>query len=607
MILSSLQIFAVKTKTVKKDITSISLNEKWLFKIVKSDADVPADFASVRYDDSQWTFMSIPAQWGGEQPSAWRQSNYVGLYRGWVKMLPQWRGKKIVLHLGNTTSPADVYVNGKLIGTTSSEEAVSEFDVTDQLHVGRNLYAFRMHRWNAGEEGRSDVWYPGITSDSYIYTTPMPQPDTLRVDSLLSDSLRVDSVETAPAPRFATLPDSVVRNMLVLVAGRDAIEPVHGYIDTRDHMLRTIQRLKNMHFDAVSYSKNASDPMFISLCEDNGIRVVTNSPTFPDRMIDERGRYTPAAFKMMHSYQPVKGKATDLFNGKISVYNGYAKGPASDLKLVWQLYQDGKLYRQGMMPMEVPYGETRTVTIPYYIAAEKSMQEVLLSVKYQNIQDSTTVGFDMFDILPYDYRYVVQKNSDRLLQTAGKVKPKMRNKKNEDRLIVSDKNYRVVFDKKTGFLSSYEYGNRVLVKYVLPNAETTLEGISSSKPSKETGTTVTAVYRYKDTDRLFIVAYNVSPAGMLTITPNSDIDLLLEYPAAAVCMDYYAKDEFTPVRQQSLEENVDRIRWWQQTTQSGFGVTVMGRTEYQVKQTGDKCKMLVSPVKKGASFYVFPK
>lgn len=252
--------------TIAVDDT-ISLDEKWLFHLSKTEAGVPRGVETTAFNDHQWHFQSIPGTWN-VLPS-WRNSSYVGVYRGWIKLQRGYHGKRLFLHVGTTTAVTDVYLNGALLGKTAADRAQTEFEITNRVTLGeRNLFVFRMPRFNAGENVANTRGKSGITTDCFIYA----------LDSL-----------AAPAAPFT--PKKARRK--VKVSMRESFEPERGFMDSPTLMLTDLKRMKQLGFGAVTCGKLTTDPRFIALAKQEGIDIVSNRPDMTGTFIDETGKYTP--------------------------------------------------------------------------------------------------------------------------------------------------------------------------------------------------------------------------------------------------------------------------------------------------------------------------
>jgi hypothetical protein len=255
---------------------TISLDEKWLFKLSRNVASVPKNVESTRFDDSQWRFMTIPGLW--RVPTAWQSVDYVGVYRGWIKMLPDMKGKRVFLHMGFTTAATDVFVNGERIGQTERDRAQTEFEITDKIVIGqRNLFVFRMNHYDQGEDATNTRGNSGITSQCYIYTLPQG---------------------SNPAP----LPVIGKAGNKVRVGDRFSFEPEEGFIDSEKRIDEDMALMRRMGFGAFTYNKLSSDPAFIAYVRQHGMDVVTDVPITSVPLVDANRKLTDAVYAYLPAY-----------------------------------------------------------------------------------------------------------------------------------------------------------------------------------------------------------------------------------------------------------------------------------------------------------------
>ena len=171
-----------------------SIEGEWNFQWFRHFNDPrPADFYSVKYDDSSWVKMPVPGLWelnGYGDPLynntgyAWDNQyidnppfvpqfkNSVGLYRRYIEVPAEWRGKKVYVHIGSATSNLAMWVNGKRVGYSEDSKLEAVFDITKYIKVGeKNLFAMEIHRWCDGTYLEDqDFWrLSGIARDCYIY------------------------------------------------------------------------------------------------------------------------------------------------------------------------------------------------------------------------------------------------------------------------------------------------------------------------------------------------------------------------------------------------------------------------------------------------------
>lgn len=124
------------------------LDHGWLF--TKGD---PEGASAPSFDDSGWTGVSVPHTYnaadsgiGGAKARGEPEGEY---YRGpaWYRLpfdhVPT-PGMRNIIEFGGATLKADVWLNGRMIGSHRGGYAAFRIDVTDALRTGRNLLAVRV-------------------------------------------------------------------------------------------------------------------------------------------------------------------------------------------------------------------------------------------------------------------------------------------------------------------------------------------------------------------------------------------------------------------------------------------------------------------------------
>ena len=185
---------AVAGSCYRKSPNYRSIEGEWNFLWFNHFTDPrPAEFYSLKYDDSSWKKMSVPGLWelnGYGDPLynnhgyAWDNQyidfppivptfkNHVGLYRRYIEVPAEWRGKRVYVHIGSATSNLTMWVNGKRVGYSEDSKLEAEFDITKYIKAGeKNLFAMEIHRWCDGTYLEDqDFWrLSGIARDCYIY------------------------------------------------------------------------------------------------------------------------------------------------------------------------------------------------------------------------------------------------------------------------------------------------------------------------------------------------------------------------------------------------------------------------------------------------------
>lgn len=176
-----------------KSSNFVTLHGDWKFNWVENADQRPTDFYSLDLNDSSWKTMKVPGMWelnGFGDPEyvnsgfAWRghfdqkppavpvKDNHVGTYRRTITIPADWDGKQVIAHFGSVTSNIYLYVNGQFVGYSEDSKVAAEFDVTDFVQPGENLFAFQTFRWCDGSWCEDqDFWrLSGVARDSYLYS-----------------------------------------------------------------------------------------------------------------------------------------------------------------------------------------------------------------------------------------------------------------------------------------------------------------------------------------------------------------------------------------------------------------------------------------------------
>ena len=210
----------------------LSLEGKWRFQFSLNHNEAPADFFSLKYDDSQWKDFPVPGlfeiegygdkiyknvgyswdtQFNSNPPYVEERNNYTGSYRKMVSIPAAWKGQDIYLHVGSATSNLQVWVNGKEVGYSEDSKMEAEFNLTKFLIPGKeNLIAMRVMRWCDGSYLEDqDFWrFTGIAREVYLYARPKAHIQDIFVHQDLVNNYRdgLLSVDiTAPAAKGCTV------------------------------------------------------------------------------------------------------------------------------------------------------------------------------------------------------------------------------------------------------------------------------------------------------------------------------------------------------------------------------------------------------------------
>ena len=178
----------------------LSLDGHWHFRLFPSPEAVPPKVLDPKHDDGSWRVLDVPGCWplqdvgdpprytnvrmpfGGEPPSV-PEANPTGVYRRKFRMPPEFRGKRIVLHVGGAESLVVVHLNGRRIGFAKDSRLPSEFDLTDDLVPGYNTLALVVVRWCDGSwlEDQDDWWLAGLHRGVELLARPATTIADVRV------------------------------------------------------------------------------------------------------------------------------------------------------------------------------------------------------------------------------------------------------------------------------------------------------------------------------------------------------------------------------------------------------------------------------------------
>ncbi len=169
-----------------------SLNGSWRFHWVRDRADRPKEFWQNDFNDTAWDQIEVPSNWeiigygvpiytnipypfDPDPPLVPVEWSPVGSYRRSFEVPDEWRGMRIVLHLGSVKSAGYVWVNGEEVGFTKGSKTPSEFDLTEFVRFGEsNSLAIEVYRFSDGAylEGQ-DYWkISGLERDVLLFAVP---------------------------------------------------------------------------------------------------------------------------------------------------------------------------------------------------------------------------------------------------------------------------------------------------------------------------------------------------------------------------------------------------------------------------------------------------
>ncbi|WP_299522129.1 glycoside hydrolase family 2 TIM barrel-domain containing protein [uncultured Lutibacter sp.] len=169
----------------------LNLNGDWKFNWVKDPKQRPTTFQNIKFNDSDWTTIPVPANWEVEGyghpiylderypfttkwPNAPTDYNPVGTYRKEIILNNEFLSEDVILHFAGVKSAMYVYVNGDYVGYSQGSKTPAEFKITEFLKEGENLIALQLFRWSDASylESQDMLRMSGIERDVYLYAQP---------------------------------------------------------------------------------------------------------------------------------------------------------------------------------------------------------------------------------------------------------------------------------------------------------------------------------------------------------------------------------------------------------------------------------------------------
>ena len=144
------------------------------------------------------------------------------------------------------------------------------------------------------------------------------------------------------------------------------------------------------------------------------------------------------------------------------MYNEYSFRDLSNYSLHWTLMADGKAVQNGTVD-NIPAGpkQTAELTLGYDLSkVDTQTAEVRLNVDYRLktaeplMQAGQTVAYQQLEISKYN---------DKAYTVTDAPKMKVRNKKQETAITVSNDNFTISFSRIDGFITRYDYQGRQLL------------------------------------------------------------------------------------------------------------------------------------------------
>jgi len=195
-----------------------------------------------------------------------------------------------------------------------------------------------------------------------------------------------------------------------------------------------------------------------------------NGLVSPDRALN------PHAHEVRYFYQSIWTTPADLSKGEINIYNENFFRDLSAYYMEWQLLAEGEVIQSGMVAnLNIAPQQTQSVTLPIDYKNVCANKEILLNVAFKLKKAEYLLGAG--ETVAYN-QLVVRGYEQPELQLANKASSNIDitvpafNENDRYFLIVSADNFKMEFNKRTGFLGHYEVNGAQLLEdgsYLTPN------------------------------------------------------------------------------------------------------------------------------------------
>lgn len=165
-----------------------SLNGSWQLRLWPNPDAVPASaIASDLASTKNWSTVEVPGNWTMQglgdaphytnvqmpwplRPPQVPDVNTTGVYRTTFRVPKDWKGRRVIVHIGGAESVHAVFVNGTFSGYGTDSRLPSEYDITAQVHSGKNTVAILVPRFSSQSylEDQDQWWMAGLHREVFI-------------------------------------------------------------------------------------------------------------------------------------------------------------------------------------------------------------------------------------------------------------------------------------------------------------------------------------------------------------------------------------------------------------------------------------------------------
>ena len=183
-------------------------------------------------------------------------------------------------------------------------------------------------------------------------------------------------------------------------------------------------------------------------------------------LVNPKRELHPHIWEVKKVYQPIKFNTEDAMAGKFMIENKFSFKDLSDYKFMWEIIEDGKLFKSGIIPnLNAEAQQQKKFTINYKTIDFKPGKEYFILIRAIQSKDDLTipigyeVAWDQF-LLPTRKMAKVSFETDNALKT----------QETDSNIVISSIGFKVVFNKSNMLLSQFIYkGKKMLKSSLRPN------------------------------------------------------------------------------------------------------------------------------------------
>ncbi len=247
----------------------------------------------------------------------------------------------------------------------------------------------------------------------------------------------------------------------------------------------------------------------------------------------------PGLMEVKYNYQDVGFTAEDLDAGKFAIFNRFYFSNLSEYKVEYQLLEDGKTIRTGVLNLDTEPQEESIVTVPVSSIKPTMGREYFVNFTVKTKKATELVPNDY--VIAYDqFKLPIEKEGRAFKGGSG---PKLQTSEQGDIIRIYSNKVQVAFDKKKGMLTSYavdgkeyfneefgiqpnfwrgptdnDYGNSMPKRLQVWKESSKNFQVVKANVSEGAQNTMVLTVDYKlPAENNYIITYTIDPSGVMNV------------------------------------------------------------------------------------------